>query len=153
MTKSIKLILAMVVFAVVAIAIFLLVSYQKTLVKESFQLDYAQPREDFEIKIPKEKTWFSGMKKEKDFAYPASEVGFSIKFIDPNETKKTHRVIIKDVYEELLFCLKEVFKDKGVEFAYNKTPTNLDIIVYLVDGKEDEILKTLRYYNITYQNN
>lgn len=153
MIKSVKIILAVVVLSVVSIAAYLLVAYQKTLMKESFKLDYTQPREDLEIKVPKEKVWFSDMKQEKDFAYPASEVSFSISFMDPNEVKKSQRVVIKNVQEELLFCLKEVFKNRGVEFAYNKTPTNLDIIVYLSAGKEDEVLKMLQYYNIAYQNN
>ncbi|RDU73265.1 hypothetical protein CQA57_05095 [Helicobacter anseris] len=153
MTRSKKFFLSIVVIVVLGIAIYSLFSYKNTLPPEMITLDYKNPQRDVEIKIPKEKVWFADMKKERDFAYPASEAHFSLNFLDPSEVKKRRNVIIKSVDKEKLFCLKELFKDKKIDFAYNKSENNLDIVVYLPQEREEKILQMLHYYGIAYQNN
>lgn len=153
MTRSKKLFLSIVAVVVFGIAVYLLFSYKNTLPPEMLTLDYKNIQRDVEIKIPKEKVWFADMKKEKDFAYPASEANFSLNFLDPNEVKKKRNIVIKMVDREKLFCLKELFQDKKIDFAYNKSENNLDIVVYLPQEREEKILQILHYYGVVYQNN
>lgn len=153
MTRSSKFFLSIVIIVVLGIAIYLLFSYKNALPPEIITPDYKNSRNDVEIKIPKEKVWFADMKKERDFAYPASETNFSVNFLDPKESKKRRNVVIKKVDQEILVCLKELLKDKKIDFAYKKSSDDLDIVVYLPQGREEKILKMLHYYGIAYQNN
>ena len=147
MSKITKFVLILLAVMVLSIAGFIFASRNSLASVESYPAEGAS-KGDFAIEVPKQQAWFDAIGTQEDFAYPVTETEFTVKFLDPTQQKANNQVIIKDINEEMLFCLREVLKEKNVNFAYSKAQNKLDIIVYLEDNRRPEMLKLLRYYGI-----
>ena len=147
MSKITKFVLILLAVMVLSIAGFIFASRNSLASVESYPTEGAS-KGDFAIEVPKQQAWLDAIGTQEDFAYPVTETEFSVKFLDPTQQKANNQVIIKDINEEMLFCLREVLKEKNVNFAYSKAQNKLDIIVYLEDNRRPEMLKLLRYYGI-----
>ncbi len=152
MSKTLKIILICVAAIALSIAAFVFFSYYVS-TKEVYEIkeDNSIQNDHAAIELPKQKFWFDEIKTQKDFAYPAEEMGFLVKFLEPHQQEPNHHIMIKNIDEEMLFCLREVLRDKKVDFAYNKMKERLDIIVYLSANNKKDLLNLLDYYGFLYQ--
>lgn len=111
------------------------------------------PALDQEQQVQKEEEapqeWFYVMAdgKSQTFQYPVSEMGL---------TYETHRddsvrVFISDLNEYRFYCINQILVDNKIEYAYYKTHSVIQLVVFLNDPvTQKKILQDLDYYKIQY---
>ncbi|WP_187831287.1 hypothetical protein [Helicobacter pylori] len=80
--------------------------------------------------------------------YPVVEHYFEIPF----EEKKGEysKLIIKDLKGYQWWCLKEILKKEQIDYAYDSTKNQPNLIIYLDENKKERLLADLDYYKIRY---
>ncbi|WRC83809.1 hypothetical protein E5K88_05055 [Helicobacter pylori] len=80
--------------------------------------------------------------------YPVIEHHFEIPF----EEKKGEysKLIIKDLKDYQWWCLKEILKKEQIDYAYDSTKNQPNLIIYLDKNKKERFLADLDYYKIRY---
>ncbi|WQY40541.1 hypothetical protein KVL39_05135 [Helicobacter pylori] len=80
--------------------------------------------------------------------YPVIEHHFEI----PLEEKKREysKLIIKDLKGYQWWCLKEILKKEQIDYAYDSTKNQPNLIIYLDKNKKERFLADLDYYKIRY---
>ncbi|GAA9383581.1 hypothetical protein TH0793_11930 [Helicobacter pylori] len=80
--------------------------------------------------------------------YPVIEHHFEIPF----EEKKGgySKLIIKDLKGYQWWCLKEILKKEQIDYAYDNTKNQPNLIIYLDENKKERFLADLDYYKIRY---
>ncbi len=151
MSKVIKFIFLVLFLVGIILAIY---AFKSLTIKPKTKLSSAYPENDIKIEVPHEKKWFNDIKStHKDFAYPATEVEFSINFFQDGYKKQKNQIVISNVDEETFFCLREILKEENIHFAYRKTQDSLDIVLYLQNTQEGRLLDLFDYYGIHYSKN
>ncbi len=80
--------------------------------------------------------------------YPVIEHHFEIPF---EEKKKEYsKLIIKDLKGYQFLCLKEILKKEQIDYAYDNTKNQPNLIIYLDENKKERFLADLDYYKIRY---
>ncbi len=80
--------------------------------------------------------------------YPVIEHHFEIPF---EEKKREYsKLIIKDLKDYQWWCLKEILKKEQIDYAYDSTKNQLNLIIYLDENKKERLLADLDYYKIRY---
>ncbi len=80
--------------------------------------------------------------------YPVIEHHFEIPF---EEKKREYsKLIIKDLKDYQWWCLKEILKKEQIDFAYDSTKNQPNLIIYLDKNKKERFLADLDYYKIRY---
>ncbi|MEJ8618048.1 hypothetical protein MMN25_03605 [Helicobacter pylori] len=80
--------------------------------------------------------------------YPVIEHHFEIPF---EEKKREYsKLIIKDLKGYQFLCLKEILKKEQIDYAYDNTKNQSNLIIYLDENKKERFLADLDYYKIRY---
>ncbi len=80
--------------------------------------------------------------------YPVIEHYFEIPF---EEKKREYsKLIIKDLKGYQFLCLKEILKKEQIDYAYDSTKNQPNLIIYLDENKKERFLADLDYYKIRY---
>ncbi len=80
--------------------------------------------------------------------YPVIEHHFEIPF---EEKKREYsKLIIKDLKGYQWWCLKEILKKEQIDYAYDSTKNQPNLIIYLDENKKERLLADLDYYKIRY---
>ncbi len=79
--------------------------------------------------------------------YPIIEHHFEIPFEEKREYSK---LIIKDLKGYQWWCLKEILKKEQIDYAYDNTKNQPNLIIYLDKNKKERFLADLDYYKIRY---
>ncbi|GAA6982514.1 hypothetical protein ID0084_12380 [Helicobacter pylori] len=79
--------------------------------------------------------------------YPVIEHHFEIPFEEKREYSK---LIIKDLKGYQFLCLKEILKKEQIDYAYDNTKNQPNLIIYLDKNKKERFLADLDYYKIRY---
>ncbi|GHS47277.1 hypothetical protein VN1165_12050 [Helicobacter pylori] len=80
--------------------------------------------------------------------YPVIEHHFEIPF---EEKKREYsKLIIKDLKSYQFLCLKEILKKEQIDYAYDNTKNQPNLIIYLDKNKKERFLADLDYYKIRY---
>ncbi|MGL2602073.1 hypothetical protein ACQJ5R_05915 [Helicobacter pylori] len=80
--------------------------------------------------------------------YPVVEHHFEIPF---EEKKREYsKLIIKDLKDYQWWCLKEILKKEQIDYAYDNTKNQPNLIIYLDENKKERLLADLDYYKIRY---
>ncbi|UOR33991.1 hypothetical protein [Helicobacter pylori] len=80
--------------------------------------------------------------------YPVIEHHFEIPF---EEKKREYsKLIIKDLKDYQWWCLKEILKKEQINYAYDNTKNQPNLIIYLDKNKKERFLADLDYYKIRY---
>ncbi|GAA7251196.1 hypothetical protein HpCK37_13350 [Helicobacter pylori] len=80
--------------------------------------------------------------------YPVIEHHFEIPF---EEKKREYsKLIIKDLNGYQWWCLKEILKKEQIDYAYDNTKNQPNLIIYLDKNKKERFLADLDYYKIRY---
>ncbi|RKU97273.1 hypothetical protein DDP38_02365 [Helicobacter pylori] len=80
--------------------------------------------------------------------YPVVEHYFEIPF---EEKKREYsKLIIKDLKDYQWWCLKEILKKEQIDYAYDSTKNQPNLIIYLDENKKERLLADLDYYKIRY---
>ncbi len=79
--------------------------------------------------------------------YPVIEHHFEIPFEEKREYSK---LIIKDLKGYQWWCLKEILKKEQIDYAYDSTKNQPNLIIYLDKNKKERFLADLDYYKIRY---
>ncbi len=80
--------------------------------------------------------------------YPVIEHHFEISF---EEKKREYsKLIIKDLKGYQWWCLKEILKKEQIDYAYDSTKNQPNLIIYLDKNKKERFLADLDYYKIRY---
>ncbi len=80
--------------------------------------------------------------------YPVIEHHFEIPF---EEKKREYsKLIIKDLKDYQWWCLKEILKKEQIDYAYDSTKNQPNLIIYLDKNKKERLLADLDYYKIRY---
>ncbi len=80
--------------------------------------------------------------------YPVIEHHFEIPF---EEKKREYsKLIIKDLKGYQWWCLKEILKKEQIDYAYDSTKNQPNLIIYLDKNKKERFLADLDYYKIRY---
>ncbi len=80
--------------------------------------------------------------------YPVIEHYFEIPF---EEKKREYsKLIIKDLKGYQWWCLKEILKKEQIDYAYDSTKNQPNLIIYLDKNKKERFLADLDYYKIRY---
>ncbi|MGN8385215.1 hypothetical protein ACR9J9_04785 [Helicobacter pylori] len=80
--------------------------------------------------------------------YPVVEHHFEIPF---EEKKREYsKLIIKDLNDYQWWCLKEILKKEQIDYAYDNTKNQSNLIIYLDENKKERLLADLDYYKIRY---
>ncbi|GAA9351401.1 hypothetical protein HpHA249_06690 [Helicobacter pylori] len=79
--------------------------------------------------------------------YPVIEHHFEIPFEEKREYSK---LIIKDLKGYQWWCLKEILKKEQIDYAYDNTKNQPNLIIYLDKNKKERFLADLDYYKIRY---
>ncbi|GAA7644078.1 hypothetical protein ckin59_09510 [Helicobacter pylori] len=80
--------------------------------------------------------------------YPVIEHHFEIPF---EEKKREYsKLIIKDLKDYQWWCLKEILKKERIDYAYDNTKNQPNLIIYLDENKKERFLADLDYYKIRY---
>ncbi|WQU77721.1 hypothetical protein KVF02_04720 [Helicobacter pylori] len=80
--------------------------------------------------------------------YPVIEHHFEIPF---EEKKREYsKLIIKDLKDYQWWCLKEILKKEQIDYAYDSTKNQPNLIIYLDENKKERLLADLDYYKIRY---
>ncbi len=80
--------------------------------------------------------------------YPVIEHYFEIPF---EEKKREYsKLIIKDLKGYQWWCLKEILKKEQIDYAYDSTKNQPNLIIYLDENKKERFLADLDYYKIRY---
>ncbi|MGN8434889.1 hypothetical protein ACR9LT_05910 [Helicobacter pylori] len=80
--------------------------------------------------------------------YPVVEHYFEIPF---EEKKREYsKLIIKDLKDYQWWCLKEILKKEQIDYAYDSTKNQSNLIIYLDKNKKERLLADLDYYKIRY---
>ncbi|TPH86099.1 hypothetical protein FIM48_07180 [Helicobacter pylori] len=80
--------------------------------------------------------------------YPVVEHHFEIPF---EEKKREYsKLIIKDLKGYQFLCLKEILKKEQIDYAYDNTKNQPNLIIYLDKNKKERFLADLDYYKIRY---
>ncbi|WRA02745.1 hypothetical protein KVK61_04735 [Helicobacter pylori] len=80
--------------------------------------------------------------------YPVIEHYFEIPF---EEKKREYsKLIIKELKDYQWWCLKEILKKERIDYAYDSTKNQPNLIIYLDENKKERFLADLNYYKIRY---
>ncbi|GAA7928134.1 hypothetical protein [Helicobacter pylori] len=80
--------------------------------------------------------------------YPVIEHHFEIPF---EEKKREYsKLIIKNLKGYQWWCLKEILKKEQIDYAYDNTKNQPNLIIYLDKNKKERFLADLDYYKIRY---
>ncbi len=80
--------------------------------------------------------------------YPVIEHHFEIPF---EEKKREYsKLIIKNLKGYQFLCLKEILKKEQIDYAYDNTKNQPNLIIYLDENKKERFLADLDYYKIRY---
>lgn len=80
--------------------------------------------------------------------YPVIEHHFEIPF---EEKKREYsKLIIKDLKGYQFLCLKEILEKEQIDYAYDNTKNQPNLIIYLDKNKKERFLADLDYYKIRY---
>ncbi len=80
--------------------------------------------------------------------YPVIEHHFEVPF---EEKKREYsKLIIKDLEGYQFLCLKEILKKEQIDYAYDNTHNQSNLIIYLDENKKERFLADLDYYKIRY---
>ncbi|WP_237003144.1 hypothetical protein [Helicobacter pylori] len=93
-------------------------------------------------------TLFQNLDAQEIINYPVIEHHFEIPF----EEKKGEysKLIIKDLKGYQWWCLKEILKKEQIDYAYDSTKNQPNLIIYLDKNKKERFLADLDYYKIRY---
>ncbi|WP_139522106.1 hypothetical protein [Helicobacter pylori] len=80
--------------------------------------------------------------------YPVIEHHFEIPFEE--KKRKYSKLIIKDLKDYQWWCLKEILKKEQIDYAYDSTKNQPNLIIYLDENKKERLLADLDYYKIRY---
>ncbi|AFI05551.1 hypothetical protein [Helicobacter cetorum] len=80
--------------------------------------------------------------------YPVVEHHFEVSF--EKKDFKYSKLIIKDLEKYQFLCLKEILKQEKIDYAYDNTPNQSNLIIYLDESKRESFLDDLDYYKIRY---
>ncbi|WP_100977777.1 hypothetical protein [Helicobacter pylori] len=80
--------------------------------------------------------------------YPVIEHHFEIPFEE--KKRKYSKLIIKDLKDYQWWCLKEILKKERIDYAYDNTKNQSNLIIYLDENKKERLLADLDYYKIRY---
>ncbi|WP_104748470.1 hypothetical protein [Helicobacter cetorum] len=80
--------------------------------------------------------------------YPVIEHHFEVSF--EKKDFKYSKLIIKDLERYQFLCLKEILKQEKIDYAYDNTPNQSNLIIYLDESKRESFLDDLDYYKIRY---
>lgn len=64
--------------------------------------------------------------------------------------KRYSKLIIKDLKDYQWWCLKEILKKEQIDYAYDNTKNQPNLIIYLDENKKERLLADLDYYKIRY---
>ncbi|WP_367699602.1 hypothetical protein [Helicobacter pylori] len=80
--------------------------------------------------------------------YPVIEHHFEIPFEE--KEREYSKLIIKDLKDYQWWCLKEILKKEQIDYAYDSTKNQPNLIIYLDKNKKERFLADLDYYKIRY---
>ncbi len=80
--------------------------------------------------------------------YPVIEHHFEIPFEE--KRREYSKLIIKDLKGYQWWCLKEILKKEQIDYAYDSTKNQPNLIIYLDKNKKERFLADLDYYKIRY---
>ncbi len=80
--------------------------------------------------------------------YPVIEHHFEIPFEE--KEREYSKLIIKDLKGYQWWCLKEILKKEQIDYAYDSTKNQPNLIIYLDKNKKERFLADLDYYKIRY---
>ncbi|WQU79212.1 hypothetical protein KVE50_05085 [Helicobacter pylori] len=93
-------------------------------------------------------TLFQNLDAQEVINYPVVEHYFEIPF---EEKKREYsKLIIKDLKDYQWWCLKEILKKEQINYAYDSTKNQPNLIIYLDENKKERFLADLDYYKIRY---
>ncbi|EJB81064.1 hypothetical protein [Helicobacter pylori] len=93
-------------------------------------------------------TLFQNLDAQEVINYPVVEHHFEIPF---EEKKREYsKLIIKDLKDYQWWCLKEILKKEQIDYAYDNTKNQPNLIIYLDENKKERLLADLDYYKIRY---
>lgn len=93
-------------------------------------------------------TLFQNLDAQEVINYPVVEHHFEIPF---EEKKREYsKLIIKDLKDYQWWCLKEILKKERIDYAYDSTKNQPNLIIYLDENKKERLLADLDYYKIRY---
>ncbi|MGL2527693.1 hypothetical protein ACOWOP_06145 [Helicobacter pylori] len=93
-------------------------------------------------------TLFQNLDAQEVINYPVVEHHFEIPF---EEKKREYsKLIIKDLKDYQWWCLKEILKKEQIDYAYDNTKNQPNLIIYLDKNKKERLLADLDYYKIRY---
>ncbi len=93
-------------------------------------------------------TLFQNLDAQEVINYPVVEHHFEIPF---EEKKREYsKLIIKDLKDYQWWCLKEILKKEQIDYAYDSTKNQPNLIIYLDENKKERLLADLDYYKIRY---
>ncbi|MGN8533218.1 hypothetical protein ACR9M6_06555 [Helicobacter pylori] len=93
-------------------------------------------------------TLFQNLDAQEVINYPVVEHHFEIPF---EEKKREYsKLIIRDLKDYQWWCLKEILKKERIDYAYDSTKNQPNLIIYLDKNKKERFLADLDYYKIRY---
>ena len=73
-----------------------------------------------------------------------------LKSLLKKKKKEYSKLIIKDLKDYQWWCLKEILKKEQIDYAYDNTKNQPNLIIYLDENKKERLLADLDYYKIRY---
>lgn len=119
------------------------------------------PQKEVMTNIPKmesvqDDTWISNANEKAvaaTFQFPSNvlDINVEVKRYEDLKTDYT-KVVIKNLDDYKFFCLNEILRQKHIDFSYFKHHNTLDLLLFMPDEKQREIiLKDFTYYGIEYE--
>ena len=158
MSKIIKVVFIVLVVGGFGLIGFAFFAIRNGLYSEKYPTIFKNPRtesglsDDQKISLSKESRWFNSIANQNtDFAYPATEVDFSVKFLKGDAIQNNDQILIERVNEETLFCIRELLKQEKIDFAYQKKGDDLNLVVFVKNNRREKVLKLFDYYGLSYK--
>lgn len=149
-----RILVAMVVLAFIAMAAFLYRYYDRVFNKPEAELIESNQQAKKPAKTKQKSQISKTSTNLSELIFPLSEKKLKIDFVDPNAPKVKDKIIVTNLSDEILFCLREVLEDEKVEFAYHRQSQGdgalIDIVIYL-GSKAKRVERLLDYYEIPHR--
>lgn len=87
------------------------------------------------------------------YQFPSNvlDINIEVKRYEDLKTDYT-KVLVKNLDDYKFFCLNEILKQKHIDFSYFKHKNTLDLLLFMPDEKQREIiLNDFKYYGIEYE--
>ncbi len=97
------------------------------------------------------KKWMKDLasREKPSFSYAVSETEISLPLKKRPEPKTSFRLILKNLDDYKMFCIKQLFERNGIDFAVFKKRGEAVVIVHDIDGaKRERIVKMVREYDV-----